>query len=540
MPEFIASRIHPPSAGTGPEATEALAKIVGDLARAYAARRDMSLALEFLRDKFGGSRFWLYGAGTHSEALLACFGDAWREHLAGIIDRAPAGRTHFHGIPVHGIEHAGQGSDEPILVAHLFYEAEMAAALCAAGIDRSRIRHLYLDPDFIELSRQTLPRMDGNPDAVILGSTRYISVADSELARVLDPATTPYLAFDLFDQTEPRPPFTVQSMGKSVDAVVAALRSLNPGLVYLRTTMETNFLAYLVRQVLPDCVLVHELWDFAVVFEDDTLVRWLKFPPAFIEASRLAECWSVRESDLVLSKWGGPQWAELFDDGIGTELFFGGISGGPAPVNPPPAEGPPRLLYAGLLPKPEDLAAMPYDYNFLGRLERLSQAGAATVTILNSGHGRPEADWIYRDYQTRFSQPGIRYSRRVTYDALMGIAAEQDFGWLALDQRDHWDTGKRCIAPMRFTGYIQAGLPVIISQPWSFCIQLVERFSAGIVLQGDGDAEASQALNAADPARLRQGVQALQAYMKAGNDRVLDRLAGLLLKARNRGKNGGL
>ena len=526
MPQFIASRIRSPSGGTGPSA--ALGEIVADLSMSFAARRDIGLARQFLADKFGETRFWLYGAGTHSAALLAHFADAWATHLAGIVDRDPAGRTHFCGFAIHGIPDVVRDSGAPILVAHPFFESAMADGLRAAGVEDWRIHHLYLNPDFIELSRTSLAPIINQVPAVILGSTRYITVSDGDLAQILDPAVIPYLAFDLFEQTEPRPPFTLIPMDKSVDAVVAALESLRPRLVYLRTKMETDFLAYLVRQVLPDCILVHELWDFSVVFEDRTLVQWLKFPAAFIEASRLAECWSVRESDLILSKWGGKEWAQLFDDGIGTELFFGGIGAAPPPLAVPRTGGVPRVLYAGLLPKPEDLSAMPYDYNFLGRLERLAQSDAAEVTILNSGHECADLDETYRDYVTRFAAAGIRYGRRVAYVDLMSIAAEHDFGWLALDEREEWDLGKRWLVPMRFTGYVQAGLPIVISEPWGLCVDLVERFSAGIVLEDDSDLAARRALREANPDSLRRGVRELHAQLRQSNLRILTKISNLL------------
>ncbi|MFX5937854.1 hypothetical protein ABTE71_21085, partial [Acinetobacter baumannii] len=75
------------------------------------------------------------------------------------------------------------------------------------------------------------------------------------------------------------------------------------------------------------------------------------------------------------------------------------------------------------------------------------------------------------------------------------------------------------IAPMRFTGYIQAGLPVIISRPWGLCIDLVEQFGAVIVLQGDSDEELAAAFGALDHARLRAGVSRLHTHMLSSNRR---------------------
>lgn len=528
MPSFISDRIKKPLAGNGPEAWPALGAAAAELSRRFAARRDLTLGTQFLAESWTPPRFWLYGAGGHSAGLLEEFGQVWANRIAGIVDRDPAGRDTFHGHRVLSIDAEVAASDLPILVAHPFYETEMAEGLVAAGIAPARIHHLYLNPEFVARSKRSLPNYGEPVPAVILGSTRYTTVADSELATVLDPATTRYLAFDLFEATEAKPPYVVTPMDKSIDAVVAALTALRPKLVYVRTKMETDFLAYIVRQTLPDCVIVHEIWDFSVVFEDDTLRNWLKLPEILIEASRLAECWSVKTSSIVLSKWGGPQWDKLFENLVGPDLYFGGISARAAPTRPAGRGGVPRLLYAGLLPKPGDLGAMEYDYNFLERLERLAGSGAVEVTILNSAHEGHGQDALYRDYETRFSRSGIVYRPRVSFSEMAEIATHHDFGWLALDHRDQWDMGKNWITPMRFTGYVQAGLPIIISKPWGLCINLVERFGAGIVLQGDSDEELIAAIRDVDLAALSAGVNDLHGHMLNSNRRNLRYIAGLL------------
>ena len=102
-------------------------------------------------------------------------------------------------MPVSALVH---DTESPILVAHPFHEEEMYADLVSQGIDPSRLHRLYLDPDYIDMSRRSLPDYGGPVQALILGSTRYVTVSDRELARVLDPATTPYLAFDLFEASE--------------------------------------------------------------------------------------------------------------------------------------------------------------------------------------------------------------------------------------------------------------------------------------------------------------------------------------------------
>ena len=70
MPEFIPDRIKLPASGVGPRATQALANAVAVLANSYAARRDLTLAVRFIAETFVAPRFWLYGAGTHTTALL--------------------------------------------------------------------------------------------------------------------------------------------------------------------------------------------------------------------------------------------------------------------------------------------------------------------------------------------------------------------------------------------------------------------------------------------------------------------------------------
>jgi hypothetical protein len=88
--------------------------------------------------------------------------------------------------------------------------------------------------------------------------------------------------------------------------------------------------------------------------------------------------------------------------------------------------------------------------------------------------------------------------------------------------------GKNWIAPMRFTGYIQAGLPVVIGPPWGLCVDLVQRFTAGIVLDSDDDDAFMDALTRADFGTLRAGVARLHAHMLASNRAVLAPIKSVL------------
>ena len=325
--------------------------------------------------------------------------------------------------------------------------------------------------------------------AVILDAGTNSIVPDAELARVFDPARTPYLAFDQFENSNADSLFAVTPMTKSLDAVIAALRRLRPKLVYLRTTMETDFFAVMVRAVLPvgETLIIHELHDFAVAYDDQSLHRYFGIDGELAEISRRAECWTLWESRIVFSPRGGSGWNALFENDCGSTLLFPGIGAAAPDLDYRPV--------AGQAPRVLSLDASPERTRFGDRLH---------VTILD-----PASDVMNRDF--------------------VDLAADHEFGWLGFDPPDNGDVAKGWIIPPAFTRYIQAGLPVIVAGTWSLCAELVRQYGAGIVLSdGEGDASAAAQIIAADPLSLREGARRLHAYMLESNRRVLAPIADVI------------
>lgn len=503
---------------------EALAAAVARLSVEYAARRDVEIAVSVLDAVLPARRFWIYGAGTHTATLIERMRAP--ERVAGIVDAFPGERHSFCGFDILSVADFARRTDEIVFVAHPAREGEMVDTLLASGIARHNIVTLYQSAAYVRAVPPPRDLPAGPVPAAIVGDTRYIVIADAVLAEVLDPATTPYFAFEWHAQPKPDGPFRKIDLGKSLDHLAAALRACRPRLVYVRGFIQTAFLAYFVRQILPDCVLVHELWDFTVLLEDDQLADMLLLRPETIETARLTDLWSVQHSDMAISKRGGRAWDRYGLDGTPpARIYFSGVTA-EAPPPPRPHAGLPRLAYAGILPAFAELPRAKYDYTFLPLMQEAVAAGLAGIGIFNSLH-LASAPIGFEIYEAWFGERGIAYSPRVDYATLMAELAGYDYGWLAVAPRDDWDPDKPVIAPARLTGYVNAGLPLLVNEPFSYCVDLVREFDAGLVLEEYSVEGLRDALRQADPARHRAGVQRLKAHLLAENDKLLADLAAL-------------
>jgi len=252
----------------------------------------------------------------------------------------------------------------------------------------------------------------------------------------------------------------------------------------------------------------------------------MEFSDQAIDTSLLAELDTARRGDLVISKR-----REIFwPPGLGTagapyRHYFGGMP--PAsPSQAPPhsaADAAIRILYAGILPRPDQQSAHPSDYDFLPLLERLAADGAFQVGLYNQMHDSPDQDRSFQNYIDRYRTGHVRYHRRVPYDKLLEEATSFHFGWLCRQAGDERIPDTRLVFGQRFTGYVFAGLPVLVDPGWEAMAELTTRFGAGLVLPEAADAETvAGRIAGADLPALKRGVAALRDYMTKHNIDVLE------------------
>ncbi|GLR80802.1 hypothetical protein GCM10007856_34820 [Azospirillum oryzae] len=501
------------------------------------APRDEAAALDFVRDHLPGGRIMIYGAGTHTARLLDVLADRPDVTVLAVLDRNASGTGTFRSHPLLPPLAARQADVDHVVVAHPVWELDMVEALLRHGVPLERLFQVYSSPAYlarvlIRSVATALATLDGGIRNLVIGPAKWSIVSDAELAEALPPDQTVKLHFD------PTDPFVASRTYRTIDLrhsyalLDAVIRHVRPATIYLRTHVGSNLLGYVIRRMAPQARLIHELYDFASLLSDQMLFGWMERSPEAVAACRATERHSMRHSDLIVSKRAGPSWQPFLERFTAPyRVFYAGKAAQP-PSRPPPSPGRPiRILYAGILPRPELLDVSLCDYNFLPLLEALAATGRFEIALYNYLHEGSAMDYLFSGYLERFSTPALRYHRCVAYEALVELAGQFDYGWLYRDATQEDNPDARIIVGQRFTGYVFAGLPQILDEGWESMADLVRRHGAGLVVSHADQHRLADIITAADHAALAAGAQHLREAMIEHNQAVLHDIAGLAAPA---------
>lgn len=497
-----------------------------------AAPRNFEAALRFILNLVSNfPQYLLYGAGTHSEKLLDACGDDLLLSIIGIVDRNDI--KSWRGLPVMSPSRAADCKDIPIIVAHPVFEHAMMTALIDAGVTEDRIFTVYSNSDYHRTAIESLmpkflldqEEILSDVSHVIIGSEKWSIISDHELSTVLSPETTVRIHYDPVELYSNNSIYNVLDSHRSVDMIRLILKDIKPKVVYLRTQIMTAPLGSLIRNWLPETCLIQEPYDFVGLFDEGILKQWQDMSAEAIEISLFAEIDMAFRADLVVSKRQSSFWPPgQISQPAPYCYYFGGMPLEPLPLIPH-IDNPKniRILYAGILPRPDQRSAQSMDYNFLNILEMLSEKEGFFIEIYNQMHSHENEDRFFSEYMLKYDNKNIIYNRRIPYNNLLQHAAGFDFGWLYRPSVDILMPDSNLVLGQRFTGYIFAGLPVIIDEGWKAMVELVCDFGAGLVLANTIDVETmSQTLRSADLCALRQGAQKLRSHMINNNMKVLE------------------
>lgn len=500
------------------------------------APRDEAAAVRFVRDRLPAGRVMIYGAGTHTARLINALTDRPDVTILAVLDRHASGDGDFLGYPLRPPQSASATEVDHVVVAHPVWETDMIAALSDRGAPMEKLFRTYSNPAY--LAEVLAPAraavragVNGGVCNVIIGSAKWAIISDAELAEALPPDKTVKLHFDLADPFAASPVYHTIDLQRSYALLQEAIREIRPTTIYLRTHTATNLLGHVVRGMAPKSRLIHEMYDFACLLSDRMLFDWMGMSPEDVAGCRAAEQYSMRRSDLIVSKRAGRSWRPLLRQFTAPyRVFYGGK---PPPALPgpsprlPSSDRPIRILYAGILPKPEHLDISLSDYNFLPLLEDLAATGRFEIALYNYMHDGEAMDHLYGGYLRRFSTPALRYHRCVAYETLVRLAADFDYGWLYRDAAQEENPDVRIVVGQRFTGYVFAGLPLILDEGWESMVDLVHRHRAGLVIKAEDRDRLAEIIADADHPALVDGVRDLRAAITAHNQTVLRDIAAL-------------
>jgi len=500
------------------------------LERVHGAQRDFGLVKRFV-DELPSGRILIHGAGTHSRVLLDLLRCRPGIRVEGVVDRMAGTVDSFEGLPVVSPVEAARASVDYILLSHTSAESEMAEALGRAGMESARVVPIYAHPAYRRLAWNARGKtLDGlsrrSIDTVIVTCAPNVIVADADLARVADPTRTLQLYFGRDGAAVPGDTFETISIGESLDLLRGALELLRPNAVIVRSILYKNFLGALVRRWMPNAVVIHELYDYAVCWPDADLASLFGLSPSTIRMLRLSEFCGGQDIDLRISKRAGPDWDKISRRCAAPyRLHY------PLVREPPPetAGGPGAdFVYAGFLPAPSFLRHYRSAYNFMPIMEAVCERGGLRGDVYNAAHFAGAGDTLYAEYLRDFGGDGpVRYHRRLPYDMLLAEMGRCGWGWLA-DRHDGFFIDRRVGICNRWTGYLSAGLPVVLDAGWTLMADLQRRFDAGIVADSLDPSDLAERVRTADRARLAAGAGRLRRHLLEHNADTLDLLADVI------------
>ena len=518
----------------------AAARHLPPLAAAAVARggppRELALGCAYLKANLPPGICWIYACGTHSQAIAHIPEESAAARLAGFVDVKAAEIGEFLGYRVISPQDLLNQIFDYVIVGHLQYENDFADALISLGVPEEKIVRIYggaayREPALAASVDKAAMQYAGPYDTIIVTSNSLV-LSDSDLCEVFDREKTLVLYYGPRGQyTES--PFPILNVHESLDFLYQLIEFYKPLNIYVRTFFDHDAIVYSIRQRRPDAIIIHEPFDLSIVFPPELLTRWNKWSLEQIQALQWAECDSFKTSDFIVSKRGGPCWDKIvapFNTPFAT--VFSRLTR-PELEEPARASGEDlRVVYAGFLP-PETRHLGGY-YDLYPCFEKLVRAAGVTVDIYNAGHLPGDyCDSVYDGYLSRDYGGKINYNRSLPYDLLIRQLMNYDFGWLYNERSEIYIHDAAVTIPGRVTGYISAGVPVIIDDEFEFLADLITRFNAGIVVpEGRTERIPELILNADRPA-MRAGTRRLRDYMFRQNQEALSRLRNLMKHPHN-------
>jgi hypothetical protein len=494
------------------------------LERLNAAPRNPDLVAAFLDEASLEGRVLVYGAGTHTRMLLPMLARRPRTRVLAIVDRMAREMRRFEGLDVITPEEAAASDFDWILLSHGTYEDEMMERLISLGVPPERIAPIYMHPQFL---RRAADKVAGDLrrkfagrriETLLVTCSPLKVVSDETLALAFPPETTLNAYFGRPDELSAVGPFETCDLDESLLGLAWIIENLKPKTVYVRCVIYKNYLAGLLKHRYPHLRVIHELYDHATVWRDHDLERLFGLTPRTMARLRRSEYVSAQTCDLIVSKRSGPRWEQMMAECAAPyRSYFPMIQ---SPSAPPPPGEPSGIVYAGFLPAPAFLAQFKNGYNFVELLEQTCLRLGVSAELFNSSHGGPYAESIYAPYIERHVGAPIRYCRRLPYDALLNHMQRFAFGWLC-DIVSEFQADRYIGVCNRWTGYLSAGLPVVMDAEWTLMAGLTRDFNAGVVVDAVDPATVAAALAAADQESLRRGAGRLRAHLAAHNEAVL-------------------
>ncbi len=487
--------------------------------------RDLAAAGEFLADRLAGRPFYLYGAGSHSAALLKQWaGQPLRRQLRGFLDGAAKPGQTLAGLPVRPAAAALAGEPAPIVLSHHEFEDGMRDDLIALGAPETRIVPVYLDTDY---GRKALAKLEPpalararalvrDKPRVVFVSARPRRIIDANTAARLRRLGRWQLVQIKIDRSESDDESSCYDAAfdahNGLAMCLSLLRALQPDLICAQEHYSSgNFLPMALALAFPDTPVVGEFYDFlALTFDDPyVLARESYWRERDVALALAAERWPGNRLAGVISKEDGPALA-AFLDGAPALKHKPYVDASECADAGPRLRQPPRLVWAGAIASSTLSPRLFGDNQLIDVFRKLADLGFEVEAYASS----PDEAALraqYDDYLALAAETSFAIHPAVQRQRLVRRLAERfDFGLMLGIPKPGSQQGvshQVTVSGKMFT-YLAAGLPVIVGSYLAVMAGWVREYGLGLVVDADRIDALPELIAKADYAAMLRNVAA--------------------------------
>lgn len=460
--------------------------------------RDLQIASHYIKQKVGTEPFFLYGAGTHSQAILQTFQDTPLCHqLKGILDGNAKPGQQLQGYSVFPALDALKYSDHKIVLSHHEFEDSMYDHLIKMGVDNANIIPIYLSEAYGEqVIQQRLPEFSLPPaksntiKRVVTISARPTKVLHENImkhVRQEDQFELIQIKMDrLESETSNQAYHHTFCAQNSIFFCFYLLQQLNPDLVIVQEHYPTgNFLPMVIKQTFPHFKVVGEFYDFLPLTFNDPYVlsRESYWRPEDVKLALTAEAWCLHHLDGMITKESGEVLGQYlkpipyleFRPHLTKHIFKNKTTRIHSPI---------RLIYAGRITPSHEPAVMFGDNQLIDVFQALLTQHFS-VTTYSTCTTNAMLQSRYADYLELAKHTDFHLNLAIPQETLLThLANNYDFGLILGIPKDNSEqqisyqvtvSGKLCT-------YMAAGIPVIVGSYLSVMAKWVSNYGIGIVV----------------------------------------------------------
>lgn len=181
-----------------------------------------------------------------------------------------------------------------------------------------------------------------------------------------------------------------------------------------------------------------------------------------------------------------------------------------APAPDPDPEGRTRLLFMGSLPPSSHPRELFGDVQLLPMIRQLLERGLLFDIMLPPTHYRSNPN--YGDYRYLHDENvGFRILDGVFPEELSKTIAGYDYGVMFYHMPPYLRMGKGhfdCMMPSKFYSFLEAGLPILISEEFQYVGSVVKRHGLGLTISQADIPRLDEVLAGHDPAEFRRNIAA--------------------------------